>query len=105
MSSVKVQDDEEGQQTGRPEPITKREIADSTINLQKQTAVFHWDDVCYDITIKKEPRRLLNEVDGWVKPGTLTALMVLPKFKSTDSPLMYSGCLWRWKNYTFRCSG
>jgi ATP-binding cassette, subfamily G (WHITE), member 2, PDR len=43
--------------------------------IQKQTAVFHWDGVCYDIKIKKEPRRLLNEVDGWVKPGTLTALM------------------------------
>ena len=29
----------------------------------------------YDIKIKKEPRRLLDDVDGWVKPGTLTALM------------------------------
>lgn len=44
-------------------------------NLQKQTAIFHWDGVNYDIKIKGEPRRLLNEVDGWVKPGTLTALM------------------------------
>ncbi|KAH7409048.1 AtrD, ABC-transporter [Cadophora sp. MPI-SDFR-AT-0126] len=25
--------------------------------------------------VKKEPRRLLDSVDGWVKPGTLTALM------------------------------
>lgn len=37
--------------------------------------VFYWKDVCYDIKIKGEPRRLLNYVDGWVKPGTLTALM------------------------------
>ncbi|KAG9531363.1 putative ABC multidrug transporter, partial [Aureobasidium melanogenum] len=43
--------------------------------IQKQTAVFHWEDVCYDIKIKKEDRRILNHVDGWVKPGTLTALM------------------------------
>jgi ATP-binding cassette, subfamily G (WHITE), member 2, PDR len=43
--------------------------------LQKQTAVFHWKDVCYDIKIKGEPRRILDNVDGWVKPGTLTALM------------------------------
>jgi ATP-binding cassette, subfamily G (WHITE), member 2, PDR len=28
-----------------------------------------------DIKIKGEPRRLLDHVDGWVKPGTLTALM------------------------------
>ncbi|KAF1982045.1 hypothetical protein K402DRAFT_341217 [Aulographum hederae CBS 113979] len=43
--------------------------------LQKQTAVFQWDDVNYDIKVKKDTRRLLDQVDGWVKPGTLTALM------------------------------
>lgn len=45
------------------------------VNIQKQTAIFHWDGMNYDIKIKKEPRRLLDDVDGWVKPGTLTALM------------------------------
>lgn len=44
--------------------------------IQKQNAVFHWDGVNYDIQIKGKPRRLLDEVDGWVVPGTLTALMV-----------------------------
>ncbi|GAW17660.1 hypothetical protein ANO14919_071200 [Xylariales sp. No.14919] len=43
--------------------------------LEQQKSVFHWDDVCYDIKIKGEPRRILDHVDGWVKPGTLTALM------------------------------
>ncbi|KYK55785.1 ABC transporter ABCl1 [Drechmeria coniospora] len=43
--------------------------------LQVQTSVFQWHDVCYDIKIKGEPRRILDHVDGWVKPGTLTALM------------------------------
>lgn len=43
--------------------------------IQRQTAIFHWEDVVYDIKIKKEDRRLLDHVDGWVKPGTLTALM------------------------------
>lgn len=43
--------------------------------LQAQTAVFHWQNVCYDVKIKKENRRILDHVDGWVKPGTLTALM------------------------------
>ncbi|KAF8900925.1 putative ABC transporter [Mucidula mucida] len=46
-----------------------------SIKLQKQTAIFHWEDVCYDIKIKGEPRRLLDHVNGWVEPGTLTALM------------------------------
>jgi pleiotropic drug resistance (PDR) family protein len=43
--------------------------------IQRQTAIFHWQDVCYDINIKKEERRILDHVDGWVKPGTCTALM------------------------------
>ncbi|RAH51169.1 ABC-transporter [Aspergillus brunneoviolaceus CBS 621.78] len=36
---------------------------------------FTWRNVCYDIEIQKEKRRLLDNVSGWVKPGTLTALM------------------------------
>ncbi|OQO05241.1 hypothetical protein B0A48_09008 [Cryoendolithus antarcticus] len=43
--------------------------------IQKQTAIFSWRNVIYDIKIKKEERRILDHVDGWVKPGTLTALM------------------------------
>ncbi|KAK0705778.1 ATP-binding cassette transporter [Apiosordaria backusii] len=43
--------------------------------LQGSTSVFHWSNVCYDIKIKGKTRRLLDHVDGWVKPGTLTALM------------------------------
>lgn len=37
--------------------------------------IFTWRDIVYDIEIKGEPRRLLDNVSGWVKPGTLTALM------------------------------
>lgn len=43
--------------------------------LRHSTSVFHWSNVSHDITIKKETRRILDNVDGWVKPGTLTALM------------------------------
>lgn len=62
--------------TGRPTPLEKRGDHDPTEAIQKQTAVFHWQDVCYDIKLKGGPRRILDHVDGWVKPGTLTALMV-----------------------------
>lgn len=72
------------------EQLTKREIdEESTPSTQagkhvvnpkssfnKQTSIFHWEDLCYDINIKNEERRILDHVDGWVKPGTLTALMV-----------------------------
>ena len=41
----------------------------------KSEAIFHWRDLCYDVPVKGGERRILNNVDGWVKPGTLTALM------------------------------
>ena len=56
----------------------KKDGSDSgseTAGIQRQTAIFHWQDVCYDIKIKSEERRILDHVDGWVKPGTCTALM------------------------------
>jgi ATP-binding cassette subfamily G (WHITE) protein 2 (PDR) len=40
-----------------------------------QKDIFTWRDVTYDIQIKGEGRRLLDHVAGFVKPGTLTALM------------------------------
>ena len=43
--------------------------------LEPQKDIFTWKDVTYDIEIKGEGRRLLDHVCGWVKPGTLTALM------------------------------
>lgn len=52
----------------------------SSFKIENQTAIFHWEDVCYDIKIKKEERRILDNVDGWVRPGTLTALMVGIRF-------------------------
>ncbi|CAI4214415.1 unnamed protein product [Parascedosporium putredinis] len=62
---------------GPSNKVVRREADDSDApsNVEKQVSVFHWKDVCYDIKIKKEPRRILDNVDGWVKPGTLTALM------------------------------
>ncbi|KAF5971729.1 ABC-2 type transporter [Fusarium coicis] len=38
-------------------------------------SVFHWEDVCCDINIKGETRRILDHVDGWVQPGVSTVLM------------------------------
>ncbi|KAF4453657.1 ATPase [Fusarium austroafricanum] len=57
-----------------PVPTTEK-FNNEVANIQGSTSVFHWNNVCYDIKIKGEPRRILDNVDGWVKPGTLTALM------------------------------
>ncbi|OJJ07745.1 hypothetical protein ASPVEDRAFT_178581 [Aspergillus versicolor CBS 583.65] len=60
-------------------PFSGGEKTDNSIpqvpTIQRQTAIFHWQDVCYEIKIKGERRRILDNVDGWVKPGTCTALM------------------------------
>jgi ATP-binding cassette subfamily G (WHITE) protein 2 (PDR) len=60
--------------TGRP-VVAQNATSEKLAAIQQQTDIFMWRDVCYDIQIKKEHRRLLDHVDGWVKPGTLTALM------------------------------
>lgn len=49
--------------------------SDDEVGLSRSDAIFHWRDLCYEVQIKKETRKILNNVDGWVKPGTLTALM------------------------------
>ncbi|KAL9949874.1 ZEB2-regulated ABC transporter 1 [Verticillium nonalfalfae] len=74
-TTAKGQDDVEGALSG-PLPVTEKPNGKSTDGvIQASTSVFHWNNVCYDIKIKGEPRRILDHVDGWVKPGTLTALM------------------------------
>ena len=54
---------------------SQNEKAKQVDALPAQKDVFTWRDVTLDISIKGEPRRLLDHVSGWVKPGTLTALM------------------------------
>ena len=36
---------------------------------------FFWRNLTYQVKIKTEDRVILNKVDGWVKPGQVTALM------------------------------
>jgi ATP-binding cassette subfamily G (WHITE) protein 2 (PDR) len=60
---------------GNDDAAMEKEQEEQVKALAPQTDIFTWKDVCYDIKIKNEPRRLLDNVSGWVKPGTLTALM------------------------------
>lgn len=72
---ARSEDDVEQRQSVTPAEKTDESSKEATGSIQAQTAVFHWQDVCYDIKIKGEERRILDHVDGWVKPGTCTALM------------------------------
>ncbi|KAH8650531.1 ABC transporter CDR4 [Tricladium varicosporioides] len=70
------QDSESSSSLHTPEESYVREVPRRiSAVIQKQTSVFHWRGICYDVKAKHEQRRLLDHVDGWVKPGTLTALM------------------------------
>lgn len=84
----------------------EKNVPDTPANIHKQTSIFHWESVKYDIKIKGKPRRLLDDVDGWVKPGTLTALMVrAPAGLYISKTQMSIGCIRRRENHSLGCSG
>ncbi|EPS35460.1 hypothetical protein H072_11135 [Dactylellina haptotyla CBS 200.50] len=66
--------DEEGQ-SGNEKEVGPQSGDESKAVLPEQHDVFTWRDVTLDIVVAGEKRRLLDGVSGWVKPGTLTALM------------------------------
>ncbi|KAJ5391521.1 hypothetical protein N7509_007011 [Penicillium cosmopolitanum] len=59
---------------GEAAPKPKEKERDTSV-IPSQHDIFTWRNVCYDIPVKGGERRLLDHVSGWVKPGTLTALM------------------------------
>ncbi|KLO83228.1 putative ABC1 transport protein [Fusarium fujikuroi] len=67
--------DAESSPAGRVAITEKEGYGEGQPSNFKSTSVFHWNNVCYDIKIKSENRRILDNVAGWVKPGTMTALM------------------------------
>lgn len=56
-------------------PDEKNERSEDIPDLEGSKDVFSWKQLNYDITIKGSRRRLLSDVEGFVEPGTLTALM------------------------------
>ncbi|KAM3079444.1 Multidrug resistance protein [Clarireedia jacksonii] len=49
--------------------------SDPISKIPRQSSIFQWKDICLDMKIEGSERRILDHVDGWIKPGTLTALM------------------------------
>jgi ATP-binding cassette subfamily G (WHITE) protein 2 (PDR) len=67
------------EETGGPTAHQGEKIdrsTDSQPAMQKQVSIFHWEKVNYTVQIKDETRTILDGVDGYIRPGTLTALMV-----------------------------
>lgn len=66
----------EDERTETPQVHSEGEATeDITDVIESQRSIFTWRNLCYDIPVKGGQRRLLDNVSGWVKPGTLTALM------------------------------
>lgn len=60
----------------KPGIPTHIDIVPTTPRTYRPAAVVYWEDLAYDIETPSGTRSILQNVDGWVKPGTLTALMV-----------------------------
>ncbi|KAJ6160946.1 ABC multidrug transporter atrF [Penicillium chermesinum] len=68
--------DEETIEKEHPADTLGKEDSDQTVqDIAKNTSIFTWQDVNYTIPYKGGQRNLLQNVDGYVKPGRLTALM------------------------------
>ncbi|GAA5975740.1 hypothetical protein JCM11641_005856 [Rhodosporidiobolus odoratus] len=67
-----------GDKNARPDVVqnvSESEMDKAADTLKASTDIFTWRNVSLDILIKGEPRRLLNNVSGYVRPGALTCLM------------------------------
>lgn len=72
--------DEENQQsvTEKSSEASAGSLTDDTKvddQLTRNTAVFTWKNLTYTVETPTGERTLLNDVQGWVRPGTLGALM------------------------------
>lgn len=75
---MKPTNDEEAHQLGLLLPGRTQEVEQSPNWLdgtKNQAATFLWDNLSYDVKVKGGSRRLLDNVEGWIEPGCLTALM------------------------------
>jgi ATP-binding cassette subfamily G (WHITE) protein 2 (SNQ2) len=68
--------DEESAATDGATPEMKDEQGNEKVQeIAKNTSIFTWQSVNYTIPYKGGQRKLLQDVQGYVKPGRLTALM------------------------------
>jgi ATP-binding cassette subfamily G (WHITE) protein 2 (PDR) len=68
---VNFQDEKEASNSER---ISEKGTTGSE-EIPSNREIFFWRNLTYQVKIKKEDRVILDHVDGWVKPGQITALM------------------------------
>ncbi|KAH7398520.1 putative ABC multidrug transporter [Pyrenochaeta sp. MPI-SDFR-AT-0127] len=81
ISSRRFASDEEAQpptftpNQGMDQVREKSEVYDAGHMIDSDAATFVWKDLGYEIKIGKTQKRILDNIEGWVKPRTMTALM------------------------------
>ncbi|KAJ4368375.1 Multidrug resistance protein [Neocucurbitaria cava] len=81
IKSGRIANDEEAQPTsfvpnqGMDQVREKSEVYDAGHMIDSDAATFVWKDLSYEIKVGKTSKRILDNIEGWVKPRTMTALM------------------------------
>lgn len=90
VPKLRLPEDQEALNLQQPPPLStevKEQISyDTTLPVEAHAATLVWDKIIYDIKAAEGSRRLLDDVQGWIKPGTLTALMVSQLCRFGRSP-------------------
>ncbi|KAJ5907467.1 hypothetical protein N7495_000149 [Penicillium taxi] len=72
--AVKHSSDEEAQAMEKGQTKTDEPVGTDD-NLVRNTSIFTWKNLTYTVQTPTGPRVLLDNINGWVKPGMLGALM------------------------------
>lgn len=80
LNAAKATGDLESGEKDVADAVAQQEVDDKAVDqaagkIVSSDSVFSWRNVNYDVMIKGNPRRLLNNVSGYVAPGKMTALM------------------------------
>lgn len=78
QNNSKTSHNDEESQTAQSRNKNEKSFHDSASfaqQLSPNTSVFTWKNLTYTVKTPSGPRVLLDNVQGWVQPGTLTALM------------------------------
>ncbi|OIW29031.1 hypothetical protein CONLIGDRAFT_715452 [Coniochaeta ligniaria NRRL 30616] len=78
---AKTADEEKAGDAGDDGPTSREAVArtrtqDEVLGeLERSESIFTWEDLCYTVPTAQGPKRLLNNVRGYAKPGVMVALM------------------------------
>lgn len=56
--------------------LAQKPVVEDTQEPERNEDFVQWEGLTYDVKNGAKTRRLLDQVDGWLRGGTLTALMV-----------------------------